>query len=328
MTNPEPIIELVYAFRRSKTMFAAASFGVFDRLHESAATAADFTGVHTGAMERLLDGCVALGLLSKEDGLYRNTALADEYLWRGSSRTLAGYILYSNAALLPMWQRLEDAIREGTNRWEPVFGFRAAALFDHYFKTETSKRDFLLGMHGFGQLSSPRVITAFDLSRFQSMVDLGGGTGHLALAAVEHYPGMKAAVFDLPKAVDFAREFTAGRVELIAGDFFADPLPPAGLYTLGRILHDWSEPKIARLLAKIHAALPSGGALLVAEMLLDDDKCGPLDGAMQSLNMLICTEGRERTLAEYTALLESAGFAEIQGRRTGSPLDAILALKP
>ncbi len=328
MPNPEPIIELIYAFRRSKTMFAAASLGVFDRLHDAAARPEDFEGLNRDAMERLLDGCVALGLLQKDGGLYRNTPMADEYLWRGSSRTLAGYILYSNAALIPMWRHLEDAVREGTNRWEPVFGFPASALFDHYFKTETSKRDFLLGMHGFGQLSSPHVVQAFDLSRFHSMVDLGGGTGHLALAAVEHYPGMKAAVFDLPKAIDFARQFTGDKVELITGDFFADPLPHADLYALGRILHDWTEAKIRRLLPKIHAALPSGGGLLVAEMLLDDDKSGPVDAAMQSLNMLVVAEGKERTLAEYRTLLESEGFTAIEGKRTGVPLDVIIARKP
>ena len=80
----------------------------------------------------------------------------------------------------------------------------------------------------------------------------------------------------------------------IAGDFFTDPLPPADLYSLGRILHDWSEEKIRKLLAKIHAALPDGGGLLIAEKLLEPDY---VSGHMQSLNMLIVTEGRERSAA-------------------------------
>ena len=182
-----------------------------------------------------------------------------------------------------------------------------------------------MGMHGFGQLSSPAVARAFDLSGFKRMVDLGGASGHLAMAAVEVHPSLEATVFDLPQAIEFARRFVAGtKVELIAGDFFADPLPPADLYALGRILHDWGIEKIERLLSRVYEALPSGGALLVAEKLL-----GPayVSAHMQSLSMLVCTEGRERSLDQYRALLESAGFDDVQGVVTGAPLDAVLARK-
>ncbi len=309
-------------------MFAAVSMGVFERLSQSPADASAFPGTDAGAMERLLDACVSLGLLERRSGVYSNSPLASEYLCRNSERTMAGYIEYSNTALYPMWQHLEDAVREGSNRWQPTFGFPASQLFDHFFSTEAAKRDFLLGMHGFGQLSSSSVVRAFDLSPFRRFVDLGGGTGHLALAAVEEYPQMQAAVFDLPGAIDFARQFTHQHVDLIAGDFFKDALPPADLYALGRILHDWSELKIRRLLARVHEALAPGGAVLICESLLDDDKQGPIDGQMQSLNMLVCTEGRERSLPEYRQLLEDAGFSGVEGRRTGTPLDVVLGIKP
>jgi acetylserotonin N-methyltransferase len=326
MSDAAPIIELIYAFRRSKTMFAAVSLGVFDRLRERPRSAAEF-GFREDTAERLLDACAALGLLEKDGNVYRNAPIAERYLVRRSPETLAGYILYSNSALFPMWSDLEGALREGTPRWEPTFGFPPSGLFEHFFRTDDQKHDFLLGMHGFGRLTSDEVVSAFDLSRFGRFVDLGGGTGHLAMAVASRYPGLRAAVFDLPAAIEFAREFVDGRVELIAGDFFRDPLPEADLYGLGRILHDWSEDKIRLLLARIHAALPPGGGLLIAEILLDDDKRGPVDAHMQSLNMLVCTEGRERSLSEYRSLLESAGFPAVQGHRTGTPLDAVLALK-
>jgi acetylserotonin N-methyltransferase len=182
-------------------------------------------------------------------------------------------------------------------------------------------------MHGFGMISSPAVIAAFDLSRFTSFVDLGGATGHLALAARDRYPSMKATLFDLPSVIDVAREFVADRVQLVAGDFFVDPLPTGHLYVVGRILHDWTEEKIIALLAKIYAALPEDGGLLIAEKLLKEDRSGAVTTHLQSLNMLVCTEGRERTLSEYYTLLRNAGFREINGRTTGAPLDAVLALK-
>jgi acetylserotonin N-methyltransferase len=326
MSDAGPIIELIYAFRRSKTMFAAVSLGIFDRLREHPRRASEF-GFREDTAERLLNACMALGLLEKDGDVYRNAPIAERYLVRNSPETMAGYILYSNSALFPMWSDLEGALREGTPRWESVFGFPPSGLFEHFFRTEDQKRDFLLGMHGFGRLTSDEVVSAFDLSTFRRFVDLGGGTGHLVMAAVSRYPGLRAAVFDLPAAIEFAREFVDDRVELIAGDFFRDTLPEADLYGLGRILHDWSEDKIRLLLDRIHAALPAGGGLLIAEMLLDDDKRGPVDAHMQSLNMLVCTEGRERSPAEYRSLLESAGFTAVQGHRTGTPLDAVLALK-
>jgi acetylserotonin N-methyltransferase len=326
MIDPTPVIEGIYAFRRSKAMFAAVAMGVFDRLEEQPAEAAAFPG-NRDAVERLLDTCAAMGFLRKRGALYENTAIASEYLRRGSPRTLAGYILYSNAALYPMWGHLEQAVETGENRWAATFGFGAAELFEHYFRTEESKRTFIAGMHGFGLLSSPRVVSAFDLGRFKRLVDLGGATGHLALAAVERYAGLKAAVFDLPRVIELAREYAGERVELIAGDFFNDELPAADLYALGRILHDWTEPKIEGLLSRIHAALPEGGAILIAETLLDDDKSGPLDSLLQSLNMLVCTEGKERTAGEYRELLERAGFGGVEAKRTGGALDAVMGWK-
>lgn len=320
MSGAAVVIDLIEAFRRSKTMFAAVSLGVFDRLGGDGRTSADLAaelGADEGALERLLDGCRGLGLLDKTgSGTYRNTEAASTYLRRESPETLAGYVLYSDRVLYRLWGDLEGAVREGTHRWGG-----AADLFSNFFATEETKRDFLAGMHGFGRLSSPVVAAAFDLSRYRRMADLGGATGHLALALKERYPAMDVCVFDLPAVVGSAK------TRAIAGDFFADPLPEADLYALGRILHDWPDDKVRRLLARIFEALPEGGALLVAERLLDGDKAGPVPALMQSLNMLVCTEGKERTEAEYAALLTGAGFRSVQARRTASPLDAILAVK-
>ncbi len=103
---------------------------------------------------------------------------------------------------------------------------------------------------GLDGLPLAEVVSAFDLSRFRRFVDLGGGTGHLAMAMADQYPDMKPPCSTCRPAVEFAREFVDARVELMGGDFFRGPLPPADLYGLGRILHDWSEEKIRVLLAE------------------------------------------------------------------------------
>ncbi len=329
-----PILELILAFRRSKTMFAAVEFGIFDRLSAGPATAetlAASLAVNSSALKRLLDGCVSLGLLTLAETGYRNTPVADRFLVSKSPATLNGYIKYSNESLYKLWDHLEDAVREGEHRWTQVFGSRNA-LFDHYFRDDEAAANFLGGMHGFGQLASPPAVRAFDLSRFTHLVDLGGATGHLAIAACEAYPNLRATVLDLPDVEKFARvhisrSSVADRINFMASDFFKDDLPPADLYNLGRILHDWSEEKIVSLLRKVYRSLPAGGALLIEETIVNPDRSGPVPSLMQDLNMLVCTDGRERTFSEYRGLLESAGFGSVDYRLTGSLVDAILAVK-
>lgn len=332
--SPDLIVDLIEAFRRSQTMFTATALGVFDGLAGGAATAEELAGrlgANGDAMERLLDGCAALGLLEKSGGMYRNAEVASRYLCSGSSDSLRGYVMYSQRALYGMWGHLDDAIREGSHRWTQTFG-TSGPLFSHFFHTEEAMREFLMGMHGFGMLTSPKVAAAFDLSGFRRLVDLGGATGHLAIAACERYPEMRAVVFDLPQVIPLAKEMAersaaASRIEVTAGDFFSHDLPAADLYTLGRILHDWTEAKIGRLLEKIAGALPEGGAVLIAERLLNEDGVGPVAVNMQSLNMLVCTEGKERSASGYERLLRAAGFERVEARRTGVSLDAVLAFK-
>jgi acetylserotonin N-methyltransferase len=335
-TNPDPsiVLELLAAYRRSKTMFAAVSLGVFDALGagpKSLDSLAQDLSANADALERLLDACIGLELLRRTGSCYECSPVAAAYLTKCSPRRLTGYVNYSNDVMWNLWGNLESAVREGTHRWKQTYGWDGP-IFSHFFKTEDAKREFLMGMHGFGLLSSPQVVAAFELTRFRRLVDLGGATGHLAVAACRRYANLQAVVFDLPDAVPLAREIVgasdvANRIEIVAGDFFIDPLPSGDLFALGRILHDWTEEKILKLLKRVYEALPPTGAVLIAEKLLLDSKSGPSWAQMQNLNMLVCTEGKERTLAEYGALLRQVGFGKVIGERTTSAVDAILAAK-
>jgi acetylserotonin N-methyltransferase len=335
-TNGEPalILDLMEAFRRSKVMFTTVRLRIFDELERRAQTASELAerlSLNAAACARLLDGCVSLQLLQREGQIYQNTPIASRFLVSSSADTLAGYIVYSDQSLYQLWSHLDDAVREGTNRWAETFGSRDA-LFAHFFRDDTSAASFLGGMHGMGQISSRLIVRAFDLSRFTQLVDLGGATGHLAIAACEAYPTLRATVLDLPRVEPFARSYiaqstVAGRLGFASGDFFTETLPSGDLYALGRILHDWAEPQIVLLLQKIFEALPPRGGLLMAETLVNDERSGSVYSLMQDLNMLVCTDGRERTPAEYRGLLQSAGFATVEYHRTGSLLDAVLAVK-
>ncbi|MCB1022385.1 MAG: homocysteine methyltransferase [Acidobacteria bacterium] len=331
----EAVVALMDGFRASKALFTAVQLGLFDRLDGRAASCAELaqqTDCVPHALERLLGFLCARGLLSVDAaGLYRNTRTAERFLRTDSPETLTGYILYSDRILYRLWGRLEDALHEGTNRWAQEFGAKDD-IFDHFFSSDEDKEVFLKGMHGFGVTTSPRVVAAFDLSRFKTFVDLGGGTGHLTIEACKRYPNMQGVVFDLPKVQPVAERYVraagmSGRISFSGGTFFDDALPQGDLYAMGRILHDWSEEKVRVLVRRAYEALPAGGALLLAEKLLNPAKDGPATSQLQSLNMLICTEGRERTAAEYEGLLERAGFREVHTAKTGGAVDAVLAVK-
>lgn len=331
--DPAIVLDLLEAFRRSKTMFAAVELGVFDLLKTPKLLDEMVVELHCDrdALMTLLDSCVAFGLLTRSKDQYANTPVAETYLTQDSPRRMTGYIHYSNRVMWKMWANLEDAVREGSNRWKQTFDLDGP-IFSHFFRTDEAMQEFLMGMHGFGMITSPHVVNAFDLSRFKVMADLGGATGHLAIAACQRYAHLRGIVFDLPHALDLAKGMVArsgvsDRMEVIGGDFFKDALPKSDLYALGRIVHDWSEPKIRTLLERIYTALPAGGGLLIGEKIIWEDRTGPRWALMQSLNMIVCTEGRERTLLEYASLLKDAGFSSVEGFQTSVPLDAILAIK-
>lgn len=323
---PTPILELIDGFRRSKTLFAAVRLGIFDGARPPAA-----------ALDQLLEACASLGLLEKCGGEYRNSPLAERYLRGSSPESLAGYIRYADSTLYPLWEHLESAVIEGTPRWRRAFGLRGVGVLTRLagripglsraFQARQSQSDFAAGMHGFGLLTSPLAAAAFDLSRFKRLVDLGGSTGHLAAAIRRRYPGMQVCVFDLPEALAAAQPHLAQGAEIISGDFFEAALPPADLYALGKVLHNLRDSRALFLLKRIHQALPAGGALLVVERLLDEDRQCPAPVHLNSLNMLVTMGGRERTFPEYRSLLEKSGFTGVEMRRTGGLTDAILALK-
>jgi acetylserotonin N-methyltransferase len=226
---------------------------------------------------------------------------------------------------------LDLAVIEGTARANPlsIQGSlqRAYRMLKGLGTKQDINRDFNAGMHGLGMISSPAVAEAFDLSGFRRLVDLGGSTGHLALAIGTRYPDMSLAVFDLPHVIPVAARYTQGRVALQPGDLFTSALPPADLYALGKVLHNCDEERCRTLLRRIYEALPAHGALLVAERLLDDDRSGPVHVHVSSLNMLVASHGRERTFSEYRDFLREAGFGEVRLKKTGKLVDAMLALK-
>jgi acetylserotonin N-methyltransferase len=182
----EPILELIDAFRRSKTLFAAVELGVFEALQEqdlSAAKLAKQLQVNADALERLLDACAGLGLLARTDACdntsdcrYALNDLSRAYLLRSAPQSMNGYIFHSNRVVLPLFRHLEKAVKSGASTWSEAFGqgMSKAELFDRYFASEADKRQFYAGMHTFAVWNAPALVSAFDFSQSKRLVDLGG----------------------------------------------------------------------------------------------------------------------------------------------------------
>uniref|UniRef100_A0ABI0P1R3 Acetylserotonin O-methyltransferase n=1 Tax=Bos taurus TaxID=9913 RepID=A0ABI0P1R3_BOVIN len=301
----------------NRVLFAACELGVFELLAEAlepldSAAVSSHLGSSPQGTELLLNTCVSLKLLQADvrggKAVYANTELASTYLVRGSPRSQRDMLLYAGRTAYVCWRHLAEAVR-----------------------SEDERLQFMQGLQDVWRLEGATVLAAFDLSPFPLICDLGGGSGALAKACVSLYPGCRAIVFDIPGVVQIAkRHFSASEDERISfheGDFFKDALPEADLYILARVLHDWTDAKCSHLLQRVYRACRTGGGILVIESLLDTDGRGPLTTLLYSLNMLVQTEGRERTPAEYRALLGPAGFRDVRCRRTGGTYDAVLARK-
>ncbi|NXJ03617.1 ASMT methyltransferase, partial [Odontophorus gujanensis] len=340
LVYPQIIFQYSNGFLVSKVMFTACELGVFDLLLESGQplsldVIATRLGTSIMGMERLLDACVGLKLLAvelrQEGAFYRNTEISNIYLTKSSPKSQYHIMMYYSNTVYLCWHYLTDAVREGRNQYERAFGISSKDLFGAMYRSEDEMLKFLAGQNSIWSICGRDVLTAFDLSPFTWIYDLGGGGGALAQECVSLYPNCMVTIYDLPNVVQVAKERLVPqeerRIAFHEGDFFKDSIPEADLYILSKILHDWDDEKCGQLLAAVHKACRPGGGVLLVESLLAEDKSGPVETQLYSLNMLVQTEGKERTAAEYSELLRAAGFRELRVRRTGKLYDAVLGRK-
>jgi ubiquinone/menaquinone biosynthesis C-methylase UbiE len=309
------LMEICTGFWAFKSIVSAQELGLFDILHEAGAQPISDLARRLDVQERpaetLVTALASLGLLKVDDGRYGNSPLAGTYLVRGGRYYFGGWIAHLDQRNYPGWAHLTEAIR--TNRpmgWQS--GHEAETPFDIVDPELTSQ--FQDGMHSLSRHSAASAAQRIDLSGARTLLDVGGGTGAWAIELASANPQLTITIYDLPPVCDLARakieaEGLSSRISTISGDFRTQELP-SGYDTvlLSMILHDWTPDECLRLLNKCHRALAPGGRAIISELLVDDDKSGPADAALMSLNMLVATQGRNYTAAEYNAWLLEAGF--------------------
>lgn len=330
-----PLMALSTGFWAFKTLAAAHELDLFSRLAGgSGITAAELAaalGLHPRPAEMLLTGCASLGLLEKSDGRYRNTPLSEVYLVKGKPYYFGGFVQMADKRLYAGWNKLDEALR--TNRpttWDPAV---QSSMFDG--EDPLVLEHFWEAMHSLSTMTARKLGEAVDFSRFRRLLDIGGGSGAYDIELCKQYGELRATVFDLPHVATIAagRISDAGltdRIETVDGNFFEQLPADHDLHLLSMILHDWDEAKNRALLSRSFEALPSGGAVVISELLVNDEKTGPASAALMSLNMLIETEGRNYTPAEYSAWLEEAGFRRVETVWFDAPAanGAVIGRKP
>lgn len=272
----------------------------------------------------LLDALAALGLLQKDNGVYRCVSPVAEVLSADSPTSVLPMLLHS-AHLWPRWSRLTDIVRGA----EPSAG--AVALGD-----DEGREAFIGAMHAVGAARAPEMVAAVAPGEARSLLDVGGGSGTYTEAFLRACPAMRATIFDLPPVIEIARRRLAPRgplerITLVAGDFYQDPLPGGhDLVLLSAIIHQNSPEQNEALYRKCLDALEAGGRIVIRDHVLSPDRTHPRSGALFAINMLVATPGGGcYTFEEIRAGLEAAGFERVRQLREDEQMDGLVeAFRP
>lgn len=314
--SAQGILRLGNAFCQAQALLTAVELDLFTALHDSPATAEDIRGrlgLHGRALQDFLSLLVVIGLLSEDEGRYRNAAIADRHLVSGKPGYLGGFLAGTKANLYPVWNGLTETLRSGRPR-------ALAGSFTAMLNDPEQLRQYVLMMEGVLQTLMPSLIESLDWSGYRSVLDVGGCRGSLVGQLVTARPWLSGHVFDLPQLRPLFEEHIgmlgrAGMARFHAGDFFRDPLPRADVLILGHILHNWSKHRREYLVHKAFHAVNPGGALLVHDRMLDDSRTG-IDDLVASLIMALVTEeGSEYPVGELTSLAVGAGFSSVSHQR-------------
>ena len=331
--NPGAILQIGLGFWASKTLLSAVELGVFTELAAAPLDAAALSqrlGLHPRAALDFLDCLVALGLLDRNGGLYANTADTACFLDRNQPSYMGGILEMANARLYRFWGGLTTALRTGQPQNETTDG---TDPFAELYSDPQRLRGFLQAMTGISGGAARAIAGQFPWAGYTTFADIGAAQGCCAAAVALAHPHLAGVGFDLPVVQPIFEEYVRGlgvgqRLRFQPGDFWNDPLPAVEVLIMGHILHDWDLDGKRRLVAKAYAALPPGGALVVYDAMIDDERRRHAFGLLSSLNMLIETPGGfDYTGADCCGWLREAGFVEARVEPLGGPASMAIGIK-
>ncbi|RUU12842.1 methyltransferase, partial [Mesorhizobium sp. USDA-HM6] len=287
-------------------------------------------GLHQRGARDFFDALVALRMLERDGGVYRNTAATDRYLDRNKSTYVGGMLAGAGQRLWANWGSLTEALTTG----KPQNGTEEGEdLFDMLFSDPEKLGMFAKAMTGGSLQPAEALARQFPWTNYDTFIDIGTAEGRLPVEVDRVHPHLSGGGFDLPLMrplfeAYIDRHALGGRLRFYSGDLLAGPLPSAEVLVMGHILHDWNLEVKRKLLAKAYAALPKGGALIVYDQIIDDERRENAAGLLMSLNMLVNTSGGfDYTRAEGIGWIKEAGFAEVRCEHLAGPHSIIVGIK-
>jgi precorrin-6B methylase 2 len=336
--DPSRILQIGTGFFAAKTLLTAVKLELFTNLATQSLTGQEIRyrlGLQERGLYDFLDALVALGFLQrqgyKESAVYSNSPDAELYLDKCKLTYMGGLLEMANNRLYPFWNYLEEGLKTGNPQNEIRSG--RMSFFEELYSDSNRTREFINAMGGIQAGTFKIFAKTFDFSEYHTLCDIGGAGAQLSAFVVTDNPHMKCKSFDLPQVTPIALENLskmglADKVEVVSGDFFADPFPKSDIITMGNILHDWGTKDKKTLIRKAYDALPGGGVLVVIENIIDDERRENAFGLLMSLNMLIETpEGYDFTAADFDKLAKESGFKRTYAMPLSGPTSAVVAIK-
>ena len=332
--SPEQILQVGFGFWSSKVLLSAIELELFTELAKHPLPYSELhgrMGLHPRSARDFLDALVALGFLERNEDWYRNTPATNLYLDKGKPSYIGGVFEMCNHRLYPFWSHLTEALRTGRPQNEIRDG--ATALFEGLYADPARLKEFLRAMTGLSRSANAAIARRFPWRQYGTFADIGTAQGDLAVQISLENPHLKGIGFDLQEVAPIFEEHAmingvSGRLRFQPGDFFKDPLPRTDVILMGHILHDWGLDTKKELIRKAYDAVPEGGALIVYEAIIDDERSKNAFGLLMSLNMLIETpDGSDYTGADCSGWMKEAGFREPRVEHLSGPDSMVVAIK-
>jgi hypothetical protein len=317
----------------SQAIASAVEIGVPDQLTKGPRRCGEIArkaGVSEDGMYRLLRALASVGLFSEgADRRFKLTPMGQR-LRSDHPQSIAGYARFTgHDSTWRPWGRLTYSVKTGLPAFDQVFG---APIFEYLPTSPETAAIFDDAMTSLSASEALAVADAYAFNKIGTLMDVAGGHGLLLATVLRRHKAMRGVLFDLPHvaagaAATFARAGVTGRVQVESGDFFRELPSGADAVMMKHIIHDWDDESATRILQACHRALGARGRVLIVDAVVPPGNA-PHFGKLLDLEMLVLTaRGRERTKAEFSALLRGAGFRLSRVVATKSPLSVVEAVK-
>jgi hypothetical protein len=331
---PDRIMQLGFGFWGSRALLSAVELRIFGLLAQTGPLDAEELrarlGLHMRGARDFFDALVALGTLDREDGRYSNTPDTDLFLDPAKPTYLGGVLEMAAVRLYPFWGSLTEGLQTGQPQSEAKTG---GDFFATLYADPEKLAVFTAAMTGLSRAAGDAIAAKFGFGDYRSVIDIGCAQGAVPVAIASAHDHLTGGGFDLAPVGPIFNSYVAqhgltDRLQFVGGDFFADPLPTADVLVMGHILHDWDLDEKLLLLRKAYDALPTGGALIVYEALIDDDRRQNAFGLLMSLNMLIeGPTGFDFTGADCRGWMADTGFSNSYVEHLAGPDSMVVGIK-